>query len=337
MSPTHGRLRAPTQSRVGKAASPPGYRSPDILSRRGSVGQPHGQHQYSSSWSPPGPHLPMAQGGYSGGHSPSRDDVEARQQGPYTISQQLMRASGQPPHHFSPRQPPGTFPVARPLEMPYGERGDKDPALRAKRQRTHDATDDVIENRPPQHSTPAGGGAEPGIRGNPTLDVKPRVRTMSMLEPTHTPSSGQMQLQFVSTARGNPEAQPNASWLSSQRHYKNALLHLLTLESFYPSDVAMLNMFRAQGDFSGDQIDAHSAALLSWARSWLRYNRNAVLRSTLENKAKASLPQLAETLQHDMHAETDFTTPKNLRRCALLRLIYFQWQSMNKLGTKSQS
>ncbi|ORX66035.1 hypothetical protein DL89DRAFT_75830 [Linderina pennispora] len=38
-----------------------------------------------------------------------------------------------------------------------------------------------------------------------------------------------------------------------------------------------------------------------------------------------------------MHAETDFTTPKNLRRCALLRLIYFQWQSLNKLGTKSQS
>ncbi|KAJ2088173.1 hypothetical protein IW138_004435 [Coemansia sp. RSA 986] len=115
------------------------------------------------------------------------------------------------------------------------------------------------------------------------------------------------------------------------------LLHLLTLESFYPSDVAMLNMFRAQGDFSNEQIETHGATLLSWARSWLRYNRNAVLRSTLENKAKVPLPQLAEALQHDLHAETDFTEVPNLRRCALLRLIYFQWQAINKLGTKSQS
>ncbi|KAJ2457107.1 hypothetical protein GGF42_002880, partial [Coemansia sp. RSA 2424] len=46
---------------------------------------------------------------------------------------------------------------------------------------------------------------------------------------------------------------------------------------------------------------------------------------------------LAEALQHDLHAEVDFTTPSNLRRCTLLRLIYFQWQSINKLGTKSQS
>ncbi|KAJ2771393.1 hypothetical protein IWQ56_001801, partial [Coemansia nantahalensis] len=46
---------------------------------------------------------------------------------------------------------------------------------------------------------------------------------------------------------------------------------------------------------------------------------------------------LAEALQHDLHAETDFTTPLNLRRCVLLRLIFYQWQAENKLGTKSQS
>ncbi|KAJ2083963.1 hypothetical protein H4R24_000406 [Coemansia sp. RSA 988] len=136
---------------------------------------------------------------------------------------------------------------------------------------------------------------------------------------------------------GNPDAQPTQAWLSGQRHYKNALLHLLTLESFYPSDAAMLNMFRAQGDFTNDQIEASSAAMLSWARSWLRYNRNAVLRGTLDNKAKATLQQLAEALQHDLHADTAFTTPYNIRRCALLRLIYYQWQAENKLGTKSQS
>ncbi|KAJ2809396.1 hypothetical protein H4R20_000121 [Coemansia guatemalensis] len=136
---------------------------------------------------------------------------------------------------------------------------------------------------------------------------------------------------------GNPDAQPTQAWLSGQRHYKNALLHLLTLESFYPSDIAMLNMFRTQGDFTNEQIEANGAAMLSWARSWLRYNRNAVLRGTLDNKAKATLPQLAEALQHDLHAETAFTTPHNIRRCALLRLIYYQWQAENKLGTKSQS
>ncbi|PIA15048.1 hypothetical protein COEREDRAFT_88148 [Coemansia reversa NRRL 1564] len=136
---------------------------------------------------------------------------------------------------------------------------------------------------------------------------------------------------------GNPDAQPTHAWLSGQRHYKNALLHLLTLESFYPSDIAMLNMFREQGDFTNDQIEANGAAMLSWARSWLRYNRNAVLRGTLENKSKATLPQLAEALQHDLHAKTAFTTTYNLRRCALLRLIYYQWQAENKLGTKSQS
>ncbi|KAJ1645327.1 hypothetical protein LPJ64_003066 [Coemansia asiatica] len=137
--------------------------------------------------------------------------------------------------------------------------------------------------------------------------------------------------------RGNPEAQPTAAWLSSQRHYKVALLHLLTLESFYPSDVAMLNMFRSQGDFTNEQIEASGAPLLSWARSWLRYNRNAVLRGTLETKSKSTLHQLAEALQHDLHAEMDFTTPQNLRKCALLRLIFYEWQAVNKLGTKSQS
>ncbi|KAJ1854430.1 hypothetical protein LPJ57_007415, partial [Coemansia sp. RSA 486] len=88
--------------------------------------------------------------------------------------------------------------------------------------------------------------------------------------------------------RGNPDAQPTTAWLASQRHYKIALLHLLTLESFYPSDVAMLNMFRSQGDFTNEQIETNGAALLSWARSWLRYNRNAVLRSTLETKSKST-------------------------------------------------
>ncbi|KAJ1731949.1 hypothetical protein LPJ72_003681 [Coemansia sp. Benny D160-2] len=133
------------------------------------------------------------------------------------------------------------------------------------------------------------------------------------------------------------EAQPTPAWLAAQRRYKVGLLHLLTLDSFYPTDIAMMNMFRALGDFSSEQIEAHGATLLSWARSWLRYNRNAVLRSTLENKAKVPLSQLAEALQHDLHAETDFTTVQNLQRCALLRLIYFQWQAINKLGTKSQS
>ncbi|KAJ2064674.1 hypothetical protein GGI17_000816 [Coemansia sp. S146] len=138
-------------------------------------------------------------------------------------------------------------------------------------------------------------------------------------------------------ARGNRDAQPTHAWLASQRQYKTALLHLLSLESFYPSDMAMLNMFRSMGDFTADQVEIHGATLLSWARGWLRYSRNAVLRSTLENKAKEPVKLLAEALQHDLHSETDFTSPPNLRRCALLRLIYFQWQAINKLGTKSQS
>ncbi|KAJ2617520.1 hypothetical protein H4S08_000268 [Coemansia sp. RSA 1365] len=138
-------------------------------------------------------------------------------------------------------------------------------------------------------------------------------------------------------SRGNPDSQPTQAWLSGQRHYKNALLHLLTLESFYPSDIAMMNVFRAQGDFTNEQIESDGATMLSWARSWLRYNRNAVLRGTLDNKSKATLPQLAEALQHDLHSKTAFTTSYNLRRCALLRLIYYQWQAEKKLGTKSQS
>ncbi|KAJ2357329.1 hypothetical protein GGF43_001528 [Coemansia sp. RSA 2618] len=136
---------------------------------------------------------------------------------------------------------------------------------------------------------------------------------------------------------GNPEAQPTSTWLAGQRPYKNALLRLLTLESFYPSDVAMLNVFRNMGDFTNEQIEASAATMLSWARGWLRYNRNAVLRSTLDSKAKASLTQLAEALQHDLHAEANFTAPPNIQRCALLRLIYLKWQRENKLGTKSQS
>ncbi|KAJ1854142.1 hypothetical protein LPJ57_007444, partial [Coemansia sp. RSA 486] len=106
-----------------------------------------------------------------------------------------------------------------------------------------------------------------------------------------TEQQQQQQQQGASAAevvRGNPDAQPTTAWLASQRHYKIALLHLLTLESFYPSDVAMLNMFRSQGDFTNEQIEANGAALLSWARSWLRYNRNAVLRSTLETKSKST-------------------------------------------------
>ncbi|KAJ2463967.1 hypothetical protein GGI03_003522 [Coemansia sp. RSA 2337] len=101
--------------------------------------------------------------------------------------------------------------------------------------------------------------------------------------------------------------------------------------------MAMLNMFRSMGDFTADQVEIHGATLLSWARGWLRYSRNAVLRSTLENKSKEPVKLLAEALQHDLHSETDFTSVPNLRRCTLLRLIYFQWQAINKLGTKSQS
>ncbi|KAJ2734816.1 hypothetical protein IW152_002034 [Coemansia sp. BCRC 34962] len=139
------------------------------------------------------------------------------------------------------------------------------------------------------------------------------------------------------SARGNRDAQPTHTWLASQRQYKTALLHLLSLESFYPSDMAMLNMFRSMGDFTAEQVEAHGATMLSWARGWLRYSRNAVLRSTLDNKAKEPIKTLAEALQHDLHSDIDFTTPPNLRRCTLLRLIYFRWQSVNKLGTKSQS
>ncbi|KAJ2054977.1 hypothetical protein GGH13_008013, partial [Coemansia sp. S155-1] len=71
-------------------------------------------------------------------------------------------------------------------------------------------------------------------------------------------------------ARGNRDAQPTHAWLASQRQYKTALLHLLSLESFYPSDMAMLNMFRSMGDFTADQVEIHGATLLSWARGWLR-------------------------------------------------------------------
>ncbi|KAI7823729.1 hypothetical protein BX661DRAFT_54919 [Kickxella alabastrina] len=142
---------------------------------------------------------------------------------------------------------------------------------------------------------------------------------------------------FDRPPRGNPQAQPTSTWLGAQRHYKTALLHLLTLDSFYPSDVAMLNMYRQQGDFTSEQIEAYSAPLLSSARGWLRYNRNAVLRGTLDSKAKMPLHQLAEALQRDLHSEDDFTLPVNLRRCALLRVIYYQWRATGKLGTKSQS
>ncbi|KAJ2819748.1 hypothetical protein FBU31_005427, partial [Coemansia sp. 'formosensis'] len=83
--------------------------------------------------------------------------------------------------------------------------------------------------------------------------------------------------------RVNRDAQPTHTWLATQRQYKTALLHLLSLESFYPSDMAMLNMFRGMGDFTADQVEIHGASLLSWARGWLRYSRNAVLRSTLDN------------------------------------------------------
>ncbi|KAJ2747153.1 hypothetical protein GGI20_000767 [Coemansia sp. BCRC 34301] len=142
---------------------------------------------------------------------------------------------------------------------------------------------------------------------------------------------------ITQAARSGRDAQPTQSWLASQRHYKTALLHLLSLESFYPSDMAMLNMFRALGDFTPEQVEVHSSTLLSWARGWLRYSRNAVIRSTLDNKAREPIKQLAETLQHDLHTDVDFTTPENLRRCTLLRLIYFQWQAAGKLGSKSNS
>ncbi|KAJ2386453.1 hypothetical protein GGI05_004381, partial [Coemansia sp. RSA 2603] len=83
---------------------------------------------------------------------------------------------------------------------------------------------------------------------------------------------------------GNPEAKPTNAWLTSQRHYKLGLQRLMTLDSFYPSDTAMLQVFRQHDDFTPEQIEQHGAALLSWARGWLRYNRNAVLRHMLLNK-----------------------------------------------------
>ncbi|KAJ2726255.1 hypothetical protein GGI07_000732 [Coemansia sp. Benny D115] len=178
--------------------------------------------------------------------------------------------------------------------------------------------------------TPGSSSAMPP--SGPNL-MRPRSDTVGKTSGT----LAEQQSATTAIATRNTEAAPTQAWLAGQRQYKIALLHLLTLESFYPSDVAMLNMFRSQNDFTQEEVEAHSSTLLSWARGWLRYNRNAVLRSTLENKARSTLTQLAEALQHDLHAEEDFTTPANLRRCALLRLIYFQWQSINKLGTKSQS
>ncbi|KAJ2156677.1 hypothetical protein GGF46_005023 [Coemansia sp. RSA 552] len=209
------------------------------------------------------------------------------------------------------------------------------------------------------------GGMARGAQGDPrSLIARPRGQSagVQLIRPDVVPTAGTVRMprdvqsqgeagMLASGSRGhpggtaasgpgrggNPDAQPTQTWLSGQRQYKNALLRLLTLDSFYPSDVAMLNMFRSQGDFTSEQVEANGAALMSWARSWLRYNRNAVLKGTLETKAKATLPQLAETLQHDLNATVDFTKPENLRRCALLRLIYYQWQAENKLGTKSQS
>ncbi|KAJ1724606.1 hypothetical protein LPJ53_001142 [Coemansia erecta] len=137
--------------------------------------------------------------------------------------------------------------------------------------------------------------------------------------------------------RGNPEAKPTNAWLTGQRHYKIGQLRLLTLDSFYPSDTAMLQVFRQHDDFTPEQIEQYGAALLSWARGWLRYNRNAVLRHLLMSKGTVPLNQLAEVLQHDMHSTESFTTPENLRRCALLRATHYEWHASRKMGNKSMS
>ncbi|KAJ2778194.1 hypothetical protein GGI15_004251 [Coemansia interrupta] len=135
----------------------------------------------------------------------------------------------------------------------------------------------------------------------------------------------------------NPDARPTNAWLTGQRHYKTGQLRLLTLDSFYPSDTAMLQVFREHDDFTPEQIEQYGSTLLSWARGWLRYNRNAVLRHLLLSKGTLPLEQLAEVLQQDMQSREDFTTPENLRRCALLRATHYEWHASRKMGNKSAS
>lgn len=131
--------------------------------------------------------------------------------------------------------------------------------------------------------------------------------------------------------------QPTMTWLSGQREYKHKMLALFNLETFYPSEPAMLRAIQEMGDFSQETIHANSSAFLSWARGWLRYNRNAVLRTVLDNNSVVPLEQLAETLQNELQSREDFTTVHYLRRCALLRLTSYKWQKGNILGTKSNS
>ncbi|KAJ2544405.1 hypothetical protein GGH12_001443 [Coemansia sp. RSA 1822] len=245
------------------------------------------------------------------------------------------------------------------LQQPIGAGGLA--GMRMKRVRMAESTDDLVAAsssgtaesghspyfyQPQHHLAPirAGSMVRGGVEHRMSLSRAGGPGSLQLIRPDAVVSARTSRMvkdkgKAVVSAEhgGNPEAQPTTAWLAGQRPYKNALLHLLTLESFYPTDVAMLSVFRNMGDFSNEQIEANAATMLSWARGWLRYNRNAVLRSTLDSKAKAPLPQLAEALQHDLHAETDFTTPPMLQRCALLRLIYLQWQSLNKLGTKSRS
>ncbi|KAJ1837003.1 hypothetical protein LPJ73_007541 [Coemansia sp. RSA 2703] len=57
----------------------------------------------------------------------------------------------------------------------------------------------------------------------------------------------------------------------------------------------------------------------------------------LLNKGTLPLNQFAEVLQHDMQSTESFTTPENIRRCALLRATHYEWHALRKLGNKGSS
>ncbi|KAJ1675371.1 hypothetical protein EV182_001402 [Spiromyces aspiralis] len=198
----------------------------------------------------------------------------------------------------------------------------------------------------PHHAPlPAGASGSTASAGSITKTQLPPIRTVIRGVKSPTPhdedcaqGSGPLAESRQKRQKKPPSInKPDLSDATIQRKYKLALLRLLSLDSFYPSDHSMLDVFRAGNDFPSDVVEIHSAYLLSWSRSWLRYIRNAVLRNTLDNSIQKSRHQLAIQLQQDMNATSDFTLDINIRKVALLRLLYFQWQSENRLGTKSTS
>ncbi|KAJ1921163.1 hypothetical protein H4219_000761 [Mycoemilia scoparia] len=189
-----------------------------------------------------------------------------------------------------------------------------------------------------QSPTPRGMGHEKSLSGTMLPPLRSIVRGVKSPTPRSDSTQG-LHSDSVKIKRQKPVpvSKPDLTDPALQRKYKLALLRLLSLDSFYPTDHCMLGVFRKEDDFSPEAIEIHSSHLLSWSRSWLRYTRNAVLRGTFDNSISKSREQLAKQLQQDMNSTEEFTTPENIRRVALLRLLYFQWQSENRLGTKSSS